>query len=155
MSSAPEPTAPDAAPAAPAANPTPAVAEAAAAEQSPLQMLEKAAASESGKSSNESTAATTTASVATVLSDPGPLARLSRDPVQVCFQFLSLGDLATTHRVSSVWRAAHDAERTKRWLFIQRIPRLIKRLAEELLQSDERFHLAAIKVERTGCTERL
>ena len=151
MASAPE-LATLAAPAAAAAGAGSEVDTAAAVDQSPL--LEKAAANEAIKISSDVPTAPTPASAPSVLSDPGPLARLSRDPVQVCFKFLSLHDLATTHHVSSVWRAAHDAERTARWIFIQRIPRLIKRLAEELLQDAERFHLAAIKVGRDTDTAR-
>ena len=154
MASAPEQAALEAAPTAAAAGAGSEVDTAASVDESPLQLLEKAAANEATKISSDVPTAPTPASAPSVLSDPGPLARLSRDPVQVCFKFLSLHDLATTHRVSSVWRAAHDAERTKRWIFIQRIPRLIKRLAEELLQDDERFHLAAIKVRRNTGTPR-
>ena len=155
MASVSEQAALDAFPAAGAAGAPSEAGTAAAVDQSPLQMLGKASANEVAEVCSVVPTAPTPASASSVLSDPGPLARLSRDPVQACFKFLSLSDLATTHRVSSVWRAAHDAERTARWIFSQRIPRLIKRLAEELLQDDERFHLAAMGVGRNTDTARV
>lgn len=48
-----------------------------------------------------------------------------------------------------MWRAAHDAERTKRWLFAQQVPRMIKRLAGELQLDDDRIVLSAVRELRT------
>ena len=77
--------------------------------------------------------------------NPGPLSRLPRDPVQICLSFLARDDLATTHRVSRLWRAAHDAERSRRKLFAQQLPRMLQRLTVELHSEDDRVVVAAAK----------
>ena len=92
-----------------------------------------------------STASLSVDAASTSPTNPGPLSRLPRDAVQVCFAFLGRDDLATTHRVSRVWRAAHDAERSRRKLFAQQIPRMLQRITVELHSEDDRVVVAAVK----------
>ena len=73
-----------------------------------------------------------------------PIGRLYKDAVQRVFSFLTPAELAITHSVSQLWRAAHDSERQARWLVTQILPRTIKRLQSELASADQSTQLHAV-----------